>query len=79
MRYLIREKIFHLGEDSTILSETGEPIFEVDGKVFSLHHRLIIRDRSGNEVASVHRRLFALRPTYEITRRGRNSQKSANT
>ncbi len=70
MRYLIREKLFRLGEDSTILNEAGEPIFEVDGKVLSLHHRLIIRDRYGNEVASVHQRLFTLRPTYEITRGG---------
>ena len=70
MRYLIREKFFHLGEDSTILNEAGQPIFEVDGKVLSLHNRLIIRDRSGNEVASVHRRLLALLPTYEISRAG---------
>lgn len=70
MRYLIREKFFHLGEDSTILNEAGQPILEVDGKVLSLHNRLIIRDRSGNEVASVQRRLIALRPTYEISRAG---------
>jgi uncharacterized protein YxjI len=72
MRYLIREKFFRLGEDSTILNEAGQPIFEVDGKVLSLHNRLIIRDRSGNEVASVHRRLLALRPTYEISRAGQH-------
>jgi uncharacterized protein YxjI len=70
MRYVIREKFFRLGEDSTILNEAGQPIFEVDGKVLSLHNRLIIRDRSGNEVANVHRRLLALRPTYEISRAG---------
>ena len=70
MRYLIREKFFRLGEDSTILNEAGQPILEVDGKVLSLHNRLIIRDRNGHEVASVHRRLLALRPTYEITRGG---------
>ena len=70
MRYVIREKFFRLGEDSTILNEAGQPVFEVDGKVLSLHDRLIIRDRSGHEVAGVHRRLMALRPTYEITRSG---------
>ena len=70
MRYLIREKFFRLGEDSTILNEAGQPILEVDGKVLSLHSRLVIRDMSGNEVANVHRRLIALRPTYEISRAG---------
>lgn len=70
MRYLIREKFFHLGEDSTILNGAGQPVLDVDGKVLSLHNRLIIRDRSGNEVASVQRRLLALRATYEIKRAG---------
>jgi uncharacterized protein YxjI len=70
MRYLIREKLFRLGDDASIMNEAGQPVFEVDGKVLSLHHRLIIRDRMGNEMASVHQRLIALRPTYEITRGG---------
>ena len=68
MRYMIREKFFRLGEDSTIMNEAGQPIFEVDGKVLSLHDRLIVRDLAGNEVVNVHRRLMTLRPTYEITR-----------
>jgi uncharacterized protein YxjI len=70
MRYIIREKFFRLGEDSTILNEAGQPVFDVDGKALSLHQRLIVRDLSGNEVVGVHRKLFALRPTYEITRDG---------
>ncbi len=68
MRYTIREKFFRLGEDSTILNEAGQPVFEVDGKVLTLHDRLIVRDLAGNEVVNVHRRLLTLRPTYEITR-----------
>ena len=70
MRYIIREKFFHIGEDSTILNEAGQPVFEVDGKVLSLHDRLIVRDMAGNEVVTIHRRLLALRPTYEISRGG---------
>jgi uncharacterized protein YxjI len=70
MRYVIREKIFHLGEDSVIMNESGQPILEVDGKVLSLHNRLIVRDMAGNELLQVQRRLLALRPTYEITRGG---------
>ena len=42
MRYIIREKFFRLGEDSTIMNEAGQPVFEVDGKVLSLHDRLIV-------------------------------------
>jgi uncharacterized protein YxjI len=70
MRYIIREKFFHLGEDSQITDESGQPIFEVDGKVFSLHHTLVMRDLAGNEVATIRQQLIALRPTWEITRGG---------
>ena len=30
---MIREKLFHLGEDSTIMNESGQPIMQIDGKV----------------------------------------------
>ncbi len=70
MRSIIREKFFRLGEDSTIMNEAGQPIMQVDGKVLSLHDRLIVRDLAGNEVVNVHRRLMTIRPTYEITRGG---------
>ena len=58
MRYVIREKFFRLGEDSTITDEFGRPVIEVDGKVFSIHHTLVLRE------------LVALSPTYHVTRNG---------
>jgi uncharacterized protein YxjI len=71
VRYLIKERFFRLGEDSDIMDESGRPVFHVDGKVFTLRDRLVVQDMSGQEVASVHRRLLALRPTYEIEIAGR--------
>ena len=71
MRYLIRERFFRLGEDSDITDESGRPVLQVDGKVFSLRDRLVLRDPAGNEVAQVQRRILALRPTYEIAVGGR--------
>jgi uncharacterized protein YxjI len=70
MRYVIREKIFHLGEDSAITDESGQAVFQVDGKIFSLHNTLLVRDLAGNEVATVERQLIALTPTYHITVHG---------
>ena len=70
MRYAIREKLFHLGEDSAITDETGRPVFQVDGKIFSLHHTLVMRDMTGAEVATVRQHMIALTPTFEITRAG---------
>ncbi len=73
MRYVVREKFFHLGEDSDITDESGNAVFHVDGKVFTIHDRLIVSDMSGNEVANIHRRLIALPPTYEIERNGQET------
>jgi uncharacterized protein YxjI len=70
MRYIIREKLFHLGEDSAITDESGQPVFQVEGKVFSLHNTLLVRDLAGNEVAKIERQLIALTPTYHITVHG---------
>ncbi|GAA2575077.1 LURP-one-related/scramblase family protein [Winogradskya consettensis] len=64
--YVIREKFFSIGDDFDVLDEHGTKLYRVDGKVFSVRDKVVIEDPSGNEVASVHRHLVALRPTYEI-------------
>jgi uncharacterized protein YxjI len=70
--YVIRERLFRLGEDSDITDEAGQPVLHVDGKVLSLGGRLILRDPAGRETGQVHRKLAALRPTYEITIDGKD-------
>jgi uncharacterized protein YxjI len=67
MMYLIRERLFRLGQDSDITDEQGRPVLHVDGKVLSLRNRLVVRELDGREVAQVHRKLAALRPTYQIS------------
>jgi uncharacterized protein YxjI len=71
--YVIRERLFRLGEDSDITNEAGEPVLHVDGKVLSLHNRLILRDPAGREAGQVHRKLAALRPVYDITIDGKDA------
>jgi uncharacterized protein YxjI len=73
MRYIIREQFFRLGEDSQITDESGQPLYNVDGKVLSLHNTLIVRDPRGQEVATVKRELIALTPTYRIDRPGHSA------
>jgi uncharacterized protein YxjI len=70
--YVIRERLFRLGEDSDITDEAGQPVLHVDGKVLSLHNRLILRDPAGREAGQVHRKLVALRPAYQITIDGKD-------
>ena len=72
MRYIVREKFFHLGEDSAITDEHGRPLYIADGKVFSIRNTVVIRDLRGNELATIKRQLLALALTYHITRHGQD-------
>src|ERR1700733_9301410 len=65
--YLIKERLLHLGKDSQITDDGGRVVFDVDGKVLSLHHRLVVKDPAGNDVADVQKRLVSLRPAYTVT------------
>jgi uncharacterized protein YxjI len=65
--YVIREKFLSIGDDFDVLDEHGTKLLHVYGKALSVRNRMVIEDPSGAEVASVHRHLVALRPTYEIT------------
>jgi uncharacterized protein YxjI len=65
--FVIRERFFSIGDDFDVLDEHGNKVFHVDGKVLSVRNKLVVEDPSGAEVASVHRHLVAVRPTYEIT------------
>jgi uncharacterized protein YxjI len=64
--YVIRERFFSIGDDFDVLDEHGTKVFHVDGKVLSLRNKVIVEDPSGAEVASLHRHLVAVRPTYQI-------------
>jgi uncharacterized protein YxjI len=64
--YVIKERFFSIGDDFDVLDEHGTKVFHVDGKVLSVRNKVVIEDPAGNEVASVHRHLVAMRATYEI-------------
>src|SRR5262245_53865897 len=64
--FVIREKFFSIGDDFDVLDENGVKVYRVDGKVLSVRNKVVIEDPAGNELATVHRHLVALRPTYEI-------------
>ncbi|HWS33294.1 MAG TPA: LURP-one-related family protein [Actinoplanes sp.] len=64
--YVIKERFFAIGDDFDVLDEHGTKVYHVDGKVLSVRDKVIIEDAAGDEVATVHRHLVSLRPTYEI-------------
>lgn len=64
--FLIRERLFAIGDDFAVLDEHGTKLYRIDGKALSVRDKVVIEDPHGDEVATVHRHLIALRPTYEI-------------
>jgi uncharacterized protein YxjI len=70
MRYVMRQKFLSWGDDFVIKDETGQDMFYVDGKVFSLGNQLSFQDMEGNELAFIRQKLLAWGPTYEIYRQG---------
>jgi uncharacterized protein YxjI len=71
MRYVMRQKIFCLGDDFVIKDETGADRFLVDGKVFTIANKLSFQDMAGRELAFIQQKLLSWGPKYEIHREGR--------
>jgi uncharacterized protein YxjI len=69
-RYIIREKIFALGDDFTVKDASGRNVLFVDGKVFTIRDALDVKDMEGNTVATIRRRLLSIGTTYAIERNG---------
>src|SRR5580704_1951509 len=70
MRYVMKQRMFSLGDDFYIRDEDDHDVFFVDGKAFSLGDQLSFEDMHGRELAFIKQKLFAWGPTYEIHRDG---------
>lgn len=70
MRYLVRERVFSIGDDFWITDEQGNRVFLVDGKALRLRATFELKDADGSIVATVKKKLIALRDTMEIEHDG---------
>ena len=70
MRYVMKEKLFAMGDDFHIRDEHGRDAYFVDGKAFSLGDQLSFQDLAGNELAFIKQKLLAWGKTYEVYRSG---------
>jgi uncharacterized protein YxjI len=71
MRYVMKQKVWAVGNDFLIKDAAGEDRFLVDGKAFSLGDQLSFQDTRGDELAFIRQKLLAWGNTYEIHRGGR--------
>jgi uncharacterized protein YxjI len=70
MRYMMKQKMWSLGDTFTIKNDLGEDVATVVGKVFSFGDKLTFFDVLGNELAFIKQVLMSWGPTYEIYRGG---------
>ncbi|MER7620520.1 LURP-one-related family protein [Streptomyces sp. NPDC126503] len=68
MRYLVRDRIFAIGDDYWIEEEGGRPAFLVDGKALRLRDTLEIKDPDGRVLITLRQKVFALRETMTVER-----------
>ncbi|MCG6494859.1 LURP-one-related family protein, partial [Kitasatospora sp. A2-31] len=66
MRYLVREKLFAIGDDYWIEDDRGNKAYLVDGKVLRLRHTFELKDADGRVVAVVREKAFTVRDAMRI-------------
>lgn len=66
MSLKVREKKIAMGDDFSVKDAvTGQKVFEVDGKMFSMHSRKEVYDAAGKKIYTLKKKLIALHTTYE--------------
>ncbi|MFD3484578.1 LURP-one-related/scramblase family protein [Streptomyces sp. NPDC058665] len=68
MKYLVRDKIFAIGDDYWIEDEQGRQAFLVDGKALRLRDTLELKDPQGRVLVTLRQKLLSLRDTMTIER-----------
>jgi uncharacterized protein YxjI len=70
-RFVMREKMFAIGDDFWIEDEDGDKVYKANGKALRVRKTFILEDRDGNERAHVQDRIAHVRGTMAIEREGR--------
>lgn len=66
LKFIVKERIFSLGDSFDITNPQGEPLYRVKSKVLSLGDKLRIDDLKGNECYNIEQRVFRFLPEYNI-------------
>lgn len=66
MHYMMRQRLFSIGDDYWIENDRGERAYKVDGKALRLRKTLVIEDPEGHELAKIKEKLARVKDTMEI-------------
>lgn len=67
----IKERVFSWTDQFSVMDETGNPKYTVEGEFFSWGKKLHVYDRNGNEAAFIKQELFTLLPRFTVYSGGR--------
>ncbi|MDK0520709.1 LURP-one-related family protein [Streptomyces sp. ML-6] len=70
MRFLVRERLFAVGDDYWIEDADGRKVFLVDGKAMRLRDTFELKDASGRVLVRSRQKLLSLRDTMVVERDG---------
>src|SRR5262245_846680 len=70
-RYTMREKVFSIGDDSWIETESGERAFKVNGKALRIRETLVVESPSGEELFTIQEKKLSVRDKMEVERDGK--------
>jgi uncharacterized protein YxjI len=71
MKLLIKQRVFSWTDSYDVYDEAGNPKYFVKNEIFSLLHRIHVRDVQGNEIGMIRQQFTFFMPTFEIEIGGR--------
>jgi len=69
-KYRMREKMFSIGDDYWIETDSGERAFKVDGKALRVRDTLALKTPDGDELFTIQEKKLSIRDKMEIERGG---------
>jgi uncharacterized protein YxjI len=70
MKFLMRERMFSIGEDFWIEDESGQRVFLVDGKALRLRQTFELKGPEGETLAVIKKKIVSVRDTMVVERDG---------
>jgi uncharacterized protein YxjI len=69
-QYMMREKLFSIGDDYWIETGGGEHAFKVNGKALRVRDTMVLEGPSGDELYTIQEKKLRVRDTMQIERGG---------
>ena len=65
-RFMMRQRMFSIGQDFWIENDRGQKVFKIDGKAIRVRGTLIFEDAQGNKLLQIQERIARVRDTMNI-------------